>query len=118
MSMSSFFVAVAGTATLALCAGCAQQPVKSAPAQAQAQAIVPAKPLSQQQLLSMARDAGYRPVTRDGKTIYCHKEIPTGSMLPIVRCINAESLRFAVMQARRERQLLNQTPSFTGSNGN
>jgi hypothetical protein len=116
MSMSSFFVAVAGTATLALCAGCAQQPVKEAPTQQSVS--TPATPLSQQQLLSMARDAGYQPVTRDGKTIYCHKEIPTGSMLPVVRCINAESLRFAMLQARRERELMNQNPNFQSANGN
>lgn len=116
MSTSSFVVTIASAATLALCAGCAQQPVKGMPTQEP----VTAQPitLTHQQLLSMARDAGYRPVTRDGKTIYCHKEIPTGSMLPVIRCINEESLRFAVLQARRERQLLNQTPSFTGSSGN
>lgn len=117
MSRFSFFVAAAGLAALALCVGCAQQPVRSAAAQAPA-STAPATSMSHKQLLSMARDFGYHAVSRDGKTIYCHKEVPTGSMLPIVRCINAESLRFAVMQAQRERQLLNQTPSFTGSNGN
>ena len=116
MSTSSFFVGIAGTVTLALCTGCAQQPVKGTAVQEPANA--PTVTLTHQQLLSMARDAGYQPVTRDGKTIYCHKEIPTGSMLPVVRCINAESLRFAMLQARRERQLLNQNPNFQSANGN
>lgn len=89
--------------------GCAQQPPKVGSSAPRAH---PTAASSSMPILDMARDEGYRPVLVSGKTVYCRREIPTGSTLPVTSCVDAVQLKFQVLREQQERQrLYEQAPS-------
>ena len=66
------------------------------------------------QLMEMARDNGYRPEVRSGKTFFCRHEIPIGSTLPVTHCVNATNLRWEVEYEQQERRALQENAPMTG----
>ena len=111
--MPRFPMFITGTAILALCAGCAAQSSARTAAGPPA-ATAPPVNYSSKQILQFAFDQGYRPQTHDGKTIYCRREVPIGSNLPETRCVTATELRFQVLRAQRDQQLLEQGAPMVG----
>ena len=105
-------VFVTGAAMLAMCSGCATQSSRGTPVSAANDA--PPVNYTSKQILQMAFDQGYRPLTHDGKTVYCRREVPIGSNLPETRCVTAAELRFQILQAQRDRQLLEQGAPIVG----
>jgi hypothetical protein len=63
------------------------------------------------QLLDLARDAGYRPSVVNGNTVFCRREVPVGSNLPVRQCVDATRLRLEVLQEQQERARLQQHPT-------
>ncbi len=114
-------------ATGALIAGCAQSPRRVAPSAPAAAALSTpstapgasrAAPAGlSHPLLEMARNDGYRPMTRDGKTVFCRTQIPIGSNLPIKHCVNSVRLRFEVQEEQQERLNLGQQRAEIGQPG-
>ncbi len=111
---------------VAITAGCAQAPRRTAPSATTAPSTAAAAPSTAAsaggataadvtpQLLEMARNDGYRPVSRDGETLYCRNQIPIGSNLPIRHCVNSTRLRFEVLEEQQERLNLNQQKAMIG----
>jgi hypothetical protein len=91
-----------GTAMIAA-SGCVQQPAKVG---SSAPRTNPTTASSSMQTLDMARDEGYRPVVVNGKALFCRREIPTGSTLPVTSCVDAVQLKFQVLREQQERQRL------------
>lgn len=87
--------------------GCAQQPAKVGSSAPRAN---PTAASSSMPILDMARDEGYRPVVVSGKTLFCRREIPTGSTLPVTSCVDAVQLKFQVLREEQERQRLYEQP--------
>ncbi len=115
--MPNFALLMTTALTLALCAGCATQSSTQATGNATAGTAATTSPptsYTSKQILQLAFDQGYRPRTHDGKTIYCRREVPTGSNLPRTRCVNATELRFEVLQAEHERQQLEESAPMIG----
>lgn len=120
--ISGLQLRIAAGAMMAAIAGCAQQPVRApsgAPAAAHAAAApVPAAAVQAgpagltPELLGLARDAGYRPSVVNGNTVFCRREVPVGSNLPVRQCVDATRLRLEVLQQQEERQRLNQHPTI------
>lgn len=115
---------VLGAAMIA--AGCAQQPVKptaDAPAAAPSAAATATAPAHaswagiSKPVMRMARDNGYRPELRDGKTFFCRHETPIDSMIPRTTCVDATNLRWQVQYERQERQRLQQGEPEIGQPG-
>lgn len=114
------------TVGAALTAGCAQSPPRIAPS-APAAVMSGASSAAQENqaapnglsphLLDMARNDGYRPVTRDGGTLFCRTQIPIGSNLPIKHCVNSARLRSEVLEEQQERLNLNQQRAEIGQPG-
>ncbi len=108
----------------ALIAGCAQSPRRADPSAPAAAAVSapsttpaasPAAPAGvSEHLLEMARNDGYRPMTRGGETLFCRTQIPIGSNLPIRHCVNAARLRSEVLEEQQERLNLNQQRAEIG----
>ena len=127
---------IAAGAAIAIITGCAQQPVRDtsgvpttraavAPAQsgatqaatthagaAQAGAAQAGPGSMTPEILGLARDEGYRPSVVNGNTVFCRREVPVGSMLPVRQCVDATRLRLEVLQEQQERQRLNQHPTI------
>lgn len=111
---------------VAITAGCAQAPRRTAPSATTAPAAAAAAPSTAAsaggataadvtpQLLEMARNDGYRPVSRDGETLYCRNQIPIGSNLPTRHCVDSTRLRFEVLEEQQERLNLNQQKAMIG----
>lgn len=119
--ISGLQLRLAAGAVMAAIAGCAQQPVRapaSAPAAQAAAAPAPAAAAQAgaagltPELLGLARDAGYRPSVVNGNTVFCRREVPVGSNLPVRQCVDATRLRLEVLQQQEERQRLNQHPTI------
>ncbi len=102
-------VALAGATAAVLGTGCAQQPARNSPSNAYL-----ASNYTPKQILQMARDQGFRPVTRDGKTLYCRRETPIGTNLPETRCVDETQLRFMVLRAQRQQQALEEGQPMIG----
>ena len=109
---------------VAITAGCAQAPRRTAPSATTApSAAAPSTAASAggataadvtPQLLEMARNDGYRPVSRDGETLYCRNQIPIGSNLPTRHCVDSTRLRFEVLEEQQERLNMNQQKAMIG----
>lgn len=111
------------TVLTAAAAGCAQQPVRPAAgapvaaSSAAATASTPAKALPPgitPHIMEMARDNGYRPEVRNGKTFFCRHEIPIGSTLPVTHCVDATNLRWEVEYEQQERRALEESSPMNG----
>lgn|SRR5690348_9066081 len=119
--ISGLQLRLAAGAMMAVIAGCAQQPVRAPASAPVAQgAAAPAPAAAAQagaagltpELLGLARDAGYRPSVVNGNTVFCRREVPVGSNLPVRQCVDATRLRLEVLQQQDERQRLNQHPTI------
>jgi len=119
--ISGLQLRLAAGAMMAVIAGCAQQPVRAPASAPVAQgAAAPAPAAAAQagaagltpELLGLARDAGYRPSVVNGNTVFCRREVPVGSNLPVRQCVDATRLRLEVLQQQEERQRLNQHPTI------
>ena len=107
-------------AVLIVAAGCAGQPRQAgpgiptaaatgAPTTAQVvDAAVADTPGLTPHVLTMARDDGYRPRVTEGKVLFCRREIPVGTSLPHMHCVNATGLRWEVEQEQEQRRDLRQ----------
>lgn len=105
--------------TLIAAAGCAQQPVRadhtppaavstapsaSAPGAASAQLLASAFPRT---LLVFAYDQGWRQVVMVGNERYfCRSDVPSGSLIPLPRCVTLSQLRFIRLTVEQQRQQL------------
>jgi hypothetical protein len=75
----------------------AATPATAAASAAQSSAAAPAKPApsaangdsDDKELLKQ----GYKPRVVRGEKVYCKREVPTGSNLPVTRCMSAESAK-------------------------
>lgn len=112
---------IAAAAAVVAIAGCAQQPVRATSgAPAPTAAVTSAPPGAAQsgpggitpELLGLARDEGYRPSVVNGNTVFCRREVPVGSNLPVRQCVDATRLRLEVLQQQQERARLNQHPTI------
>ncbi len=114
---------------VAFTAGCAQAPRRTASSATNAPSAAVSAPSPAAspggttaagvtpQLLEMARNDGYRPMTRDGETLFCRNQIPIGSNLPIKHCVNSARLRSEVLEEQQERLNLNQQRAEIGQPG-
>ena len=118
---------IAAGAALAVIAGCAQQPLRDGSSvPAPRAAVAPAASAAAQagptgmtpELLGLARDEGYRPSVVNGNTVFCRREVPVGSNLPVRHCVDATRLRLEVLQEQQERARLNQHPTIGNVPGN
>lgn len=118
--MTGLQLRIAAGAAIAVIAGCAQQPVRAGSSvPAPRTAVAPAASGAAQagpagltpQLLDLARDAGYRPSVVNGNTVFCRREVPVGSNLPVRQCVDATRLRLEVLQEQQERARLQQHPT-------
>lgn len=119
--MTGLQLRIAAGAAIAVVGGCAQQPAR-APSSVTAPpaAVAPAPSTAARavragltpELMGLARDAGYRPAVVNGNTVFCRREVPVGSNLPVRHCVDATRLRFEVLQQQEERQRLNQHPTI------
>ena len=116
MGIQSLFRSSLLAVGVLLVAACASQPASSpAPAAAPAPAATPAPAAASSaqaspearpeadaaaQLEKKFQEAAksYRVVQKDGKTLYCKKEKPINSTIPIVQCITEAQLRLQVEQ--------------------
>jgi hypothetical protein len=126
MTSNSFFRSASLAAGVFLVAACASQPATSpapaaaaaptaasAPATAPAVAAAPAAAAGANPAMETKPEAdaatqlerkfqeaarSYRTVQKDGKTMYCKKEKPVNSTIPIVQCISEAQLRLQVEQ--------------------
>lgn len=113
---------IAAGAAIAVIAGCAQQPVRTtssavpapsaAVASAPSGAVQPGPGGLTPEILGLARDEGYRPSVVNGNTVFCRREVPVGSNLPVRQCVDETRLRLEVLQQQEERQRLNQHPTI------
>jgi hypothetical protein len=99
---------VAAVAVLSL-AGCAGEPAARAPAPStghgatQTSGVSTIAAASRDQVpdtVKQALAAGYKPVVKDGNTLYCREEAVIGTRFPKQRCVSAEQLDDAVKQAQ------------------
>lgn len=119
--MTGLQLRIAAGAAIAVIAGCAQQPVRAgSSAPASRAAVAPAASAAAQaapagltpELLGLARDAGYHPSVVNGNTVFCRREVPVGSNLPVRQCVDATRLRLEVLQEQQEQARLNQHPTI------
>jgi hypothetical protein len=119
--MTGLQLRIAAGAAIAVIAGCAQTPVRATSSMpVPGAAVAPSASGAAQagpadltpELLGLARDAGYRPSVVNGNTVFCRREVPVGSNLPVRQCVDATRLRLEVLQAQQERARLNQHPTI------
>jgi hypothetical protein len=108
----------AGLASIAWSADEPPQPAAAATAAATSDAAkAPAKQTTEaadpDEKALLAR--GYKKETRNGQTVYCRKEIPTGSHFETKKCGTAASMALAEQQAR---DLMHNSQSSSGSKNN
>ena len=103
-------LALAGLAMLAACAS--QTPVgtgatpaaAAAPTGAAAATRADAATPEQRAIRKYGRDQGYKPVVRNGDTVWCKSEKRLGSTLEQLKCVSETTLADAQKQAELNRQ--------------
>ena len=103
-------LALAGLAMLAACAS--QTPVgtgatpaaAAAPTGVAAATRADAATPEQRAIQKYARNQGYKPMTRDGNTVWCRSDRPIGSTLEHTACISESTLANQQRQADLDRQ--------------
>jgi hypothetical protein len=119
MKMSSRWPTVLGclpvAAAIIISTGCAatsRQPTASArpatatsPARAADQTPASAGTLlDSANLMTLARQEGYKPEVHGGAVIYCWTDAETGTTIPTRKCVNEDQMREMLLQNQQDRQ--------------